>query len=33
MNITKKWTVRTLDWSKILTQLVIKYERLAKYIS
>ena len=33
MNITKKWTVRTLDWSRILTQLVIKYERLAKYIS
>ncbi|PVD16272.1 transposase, partial [Mesotoga sp. Brook.08.105.5.1] len=33
INITKKWTVRTLEWSKILTQLVIKYERLAKYIS
>jgi len=33
INITKKWTVRPLEWSKILTQLVIKYERLAKYIS
>jgi transposase-like protein len=33
INITKKWTVRTPDWPRILTQLVIKYERLAKYIS
>ncbi len=33
INITKKWTVSPLEWSKILTQLVIKYERLAKYIS
>lgn len=32
IDITRKWVVRIPDWAQILGQLVIKYERLSKYV-